>query len=167
MAITKRAPPSPPKTHFDRHKNRRLYTIHSRANLTVPFSVVLNENNAEIKTSVVAFADFDEALVFATSLEGHYISTHEWPHTNFDQAPSFQLANMNYNVGPDEMELFKLSIVSWEKHAMKSFCYEKLVDLLILSEVVNMPYENLYKGTLFKTYVNHDDTVAMLTNTYL
>jgi len=153
------APPSPPRrSYMEGNREKKLYTIHS-PHKRCPYSVVLNDGTPHMKSSVVCFSNVEHATQFACLLEGHKRFTKEWPINTFDAHPRFMIFNHNLNNPSHPSEL---TVSAWDRPIIKAYCYDKAVDLLILSQFVLTPDESYIHGALYKTPLDYDESVMHL-----
>jgi hypothetical protein len=140
---------------------RNIYSIYDRQNN--PFTIVLNEDTPDIKSTLVAFVNHDDAYGFSYMLECHKKLTYEWPYQTSDLFPTISIISDELN---KSNELLELRVCAWERDVIKSYCKHYMLDLLLLSEVDLQGTDCTIKCLLHTCDPSYEDYIESFTKMY-
>ena len=141
-------------------ERRKIYSIHKQTN---PYTIVLNEDNPDMRSTLVAFRKPEDALTFACLLECHHKLTYEWPYQTSDFMPTLGMLGDHLNLIDEPIEL---TVCEWETYIIKSYCHHHMLDLLLLTNIDWAKSECVIKCSLFKPEISNDDYINSLNSMF-
>jgi hypothetical protein len=143
-------------------ESRKVYTIHHVASNN-PYLIQFNKNNANMKSSVACFSDYEEADKFCVLLEYQRHFTKEWPVIDFEDSHMFVRMPGTVSI----MYPRSLCLYEWTLYSVQEYCALNILDLLLITpDVENEPYQINFKCTHYEVESNADTIIQKLTSMY-
>lgn len=118
-------PPTKPRTASKTARgNRKYYTLHTHSNDA--FTLRVNE---QMRTSVVGFRDWDDALFTGKMLETYFIDQNEWPVT-------YEVGSLILPSSRVGDVLRHLYIQQWDFDDLKVTCTKNFLDMISIDNII-------------------------------